>query len=316
MSASINFEGMLTIAAPEDVPTTVPSLTEQVASHRGWRAWWQQSVDDVPSWLISLIVHLVAFLIVTSVAVPWTASGRSGSGTISLTLGFADRTQTAQGPEVTIEPPSLSDSSNSPSQDRAATASQHDDSASSRSAQTPSEPRHQPSPVEPALSAAPTPSQLPAARATGRAPVANVESYRTSPYAALLNRRRPSLGTSATVQTIRPMSESSMDPRERALDQIVDDFIAYDVGKLRGAAGAAARQRFAELGPEALPALVRGLNKAAGIHASCPVGVIAGKLITTLRTANDPSLREFAIANIGVGVPENAPRFSPVGCPP
>ena len=111
------------------------------------------------------------------------------------------------------------------------------------------------------------------------------------------------------MQTMRPITEPSSDPQQRALDQVVDDFIAYDVGQLRGAAGMAARQRFAALGPEALPALVRGLNKAAGIHASCPVGVIAGKLISTLQNANDPSLREYAINNIGVGVPEDAPHF-------
>jgi hypothetical protein len=46
------------------------------------------------------------------------------------------------------------------------------------------------------------------------------------------------------------------------------------------------------------------------MHASCPVGVIAGKLITTLRSASDPSLRQYAIDNIGAGVSEDAPHFA------
>ena len=63
------------------------------------------------------------------------------------------------------------------------------------------------------------------------------------------------------------------------------------------------------LGEDAIPALVRGLNKSAGIHASCPVGVIAGKLIQTLRGVTDPSLSQYAIENIGRDVPEDAPHF-------
>jgi hypothetical protein len=63
------------------------------------------------------------------------------------------------------------------------------------------------------------------------------------------------------------------------------------------------------LGPDSIPALVRGLNKAAGIHASCPVGVIAGKLMNTLRQSQDPSWRQYALDHVGLGVSERAPHF-------
>src|SRR5690606_31817077 len=112
-------------------------------------------------------------------------------------------------------------------------------------------------------------------------------SLRVSPYAALLNRQRPMsymAGTSpSAIPSLMPLTQESLDPEQRAMDRIVDDFIAYDIGQLRGTAGARARQQFAQLGPESIPALVRGLNKAAGIHASCPVGVIASKLVSTLQ---------------------------------
>ncbi len=63
------------------------------------------------------------------------------------------------------------------------------------------------------------------------------------------------------------------------------------------------------LGPEGIPAVVRGLNKAARLHASCPVGVLASKLISLLQRIRDPSLSQYAIENLGHGVPENAPHY-------
>jgi hypothetical protein len=92
-------------------------------------------------------------------------------------------------------------------------------------------------------------------------------------------------------------------------DETVDRFIEYDIGRLRGAEGAQALREFQALGPEALPALVRGLNRSASLHASCPVGVIASKLISTLNSAMDPSLTRYAIDHIGDGVPQHAPHY-------
>ena len=101
----------------------------------------------------------------------------------------------------------------------------------------------------------------------------------------------------------------STDPIQQRYDQVVDRFIQYDIGKLRGAAGIAANRAFHALGPEAFPALVRGLNRSADIHASCPVGVIAGKLLTTLRQTRDPSLADYAARHIGDGVSSSAPHY-------
>lgn len=93
-------------------------------------------------------------------------------------------------------------------------------------------------------------------------------------------------------------------------DEVVDKFVEFDVGRLKGAPGAKARHDFNRLGPEAIRSLVRGLNKSASIHASCPVVVIAGKIEALLRDHEDPSLLRYALDNIGRDVPADAPHFS------
>ena len=100
---------------------------------------------------------------------------------------------------------------------------------------------------------------------------------------------------------------SAADVEQRRMDDIVEQFIRYDIGQLRGDAGRRALRNFEQLGPEAIPALVRGLNRSASIHASCPVGVITSKLRNALSANDDPVLLRYAIANIGRGVPETAP---------
>jgi len=92
-------------------------------------------------------------------------------------------------------------------------------------------------------------------------------------------------------------------------DETVDRFIQFDVGQLRGQAGNEARLAFNRIGNEAIPALIRGLNKAATIHASCPVIVLQGKLNSLLQKANDPKMYELAIAHIGDEVPTSAPYY-------
>lgn len=89
---------------------------------------------------------------------------------------------------------------------------------------------------------------------------------------------------------------------EDRLDQIVDRFMLYDIGRLRGREGAKALKAFKELGPEAIPALVRGLNRAATIEHSCPVVVIARKLGRLLAASDDQELMEFVKDEIGSGV--------------
>jgi hypothetical protein len=92
------------------------------------------------------------------------------------------------------------------------------------------------------------------------------------------------------------------DAEEDELDQIIDRFILYDTGKLRGEEGKQAVQKFQRLGPEAIFALIRGLNRAANFEASCPAVVIAKKVARILNATTDLELLEFARENIGAGV--------------
>ena len=93
-------------------------------------------------------------------------------------------------------------------------------------------------------------------------------------------------------------------------DQVVNDFIEYDLGRLRGKAAERALAEFQKLGPEAIPALVRGLNKSAFISASCPVGVISSKLATVAANTNDPKMLEYALVHLGEDVDAGAPHFN------
>lgn len=101
---------------------------------------------------------------------------------------------------------------------------------------------------------------------------------------------------------IAPSLPLLTDEEEARLDQIINDFILFDTGKLKGEAGKRALLAFQRLGPQAIPALIRGLNRAAAIEASCPAVTIGKKLIQLLRASRDPQLLEFARENIGAGV--------------
>ncbi|MGH7138042.1 MAG: hypothetical protein ACREHD_20010, partial [Pirellulales bacterium] len=90
-------------------------------------------------------------------------------------------------------------------------------------------------------------------------------------------------------------------------DNVVERFIQYDIGQLRGEEGVKAREGFQRLGPDAMESLVRGLNRSASIHASCPVMVITYKIEAVLRANPDPTLLRCAVDNIGRGVPSTAP---------
>jgi hypothetical protein len=86
-------------------------------------------------------------------------------------------------------------------------------------------------------------------------------------------------------------------PQERArYDKIVDEFIQYDVGQLRGEAGRQANARFQSLeDPKAIPSLVRGAINASQIRASCPIIMISNKLGGLLRATKDPRLLQHAL---------------------
>jgi hypothetical protein len=95
------------------------------------------------------------------------------------------------------------------------------------------------------------------------------------------------------------------DKEEEKIDNTMDRFIQYDMGQLRGEEGKKALQEFRELGPEAIPGMIRGLNRAAKIESSCPAVTIAKKLAVMLRASNDPDLLDFARENVGAGITQS-----------
>lgn len=89
---------------------------------------------------------------------------------------------------------------------------------------------------------------------------------------------------------------------EKRIEKIIDRFIDYDTGKLKGAEGKKALADFNALGPEAIPLLIDGLNRAANMASSCPAVIIGRKLGSLLNASRDLQLLDFARENIGAGV--------------
>jgi hypothetical protein len=118
------------------------------------------------------------------------------------------------------------------------------------------------------------------------------------------------LGAPPTADKDSPPKPSGIAPslpaltiaEEDRLDEIIDRFIQADTGKLRGPDGQKAMKEFDSLGKEAIPALIRGLNRAADIDHSCPTLVITRKLMKMLLASNDVELLDYARENIGAGV--------------
>ncbi len=89
---------------------------------------------------------------------------------------------------------------------------------------------------------------------------------------------------------------------EDNLDDIINRFMQFDIGQLRGEEGAKAKKDFEALQADAIPALIRGLNRAAKLEHSCPATVIAKKLNGLLMASDDTKLLDFAHDEIGAGV--------------
>jgi hypothetical protein len=89
---------------------------------------------------------------------------------------------------------------------------------------------------------------------------------------------------------------------EDKIDAVVDQMIKADTGKLKGNDAKQAMRDFDKLGPEAIPGLIRGINRAAQLEHSCPTLVIHKKLGRMLLASHDTELLEFARDNIGAGV--------------
>jgi hypothetical protein len=101
---------------------------------------------------------------------------------------------------------------------------------------------------------------------------------------------------------LAPSLPTLTEKEENEILKIVDRFIEYDTGKLKGAEGQKALADFKALGPEAVFCLIEGLNKAANMEDSCPAVLIAKKISTIIAGTKDRQLLEFARDNIGAGV--------------
>ena len=118
------------------------------------------------------------------------------------------------------------------------------------------------------------------------------------------------LNSGVVAQTKTPRKPSPFAPslpelteeEEAKYDEVIDKFIEYDTGKLKGPEGRQALTDFQKLGNDAIPALIRGLNRAAKIDHSCPAVTIAKKLGRMLGSTKDTELLEYARENIGAGV--------------
>jgi HEAT repeat protein len=86
---------------------------------------------------------------------------------------------------------------------------------------------------------------------------------------------------------------------ESHYDKIVDDFIAFDIGQMTGEEGQRAHAAFQNMNDdEAIPALIRGMNKAARIENSCPVIVIGNKLNSMLASSKNPRHLRAAVKEL------------------
>ncbi|HEV3115976.1 MAG TPA: hypothetical protein VGY58_02910, partial [Gemmataceae bacterium] len=102
-----------------------------------------------------------------------------------------------------------------------------------------------------------------------------------------------SLETPRKPHPLFPSLHELSEEEENQLDDIVNRFIDYDSGKLKGPQGKKALADFQKLGPDAIPALLRGLNNAARIEHSCPAVQITRKLAKMLSSSRDIELLEF-----------------------
>jgi hypothetical protein len=86
------------------------------------------------------------------------------------------------------------------------------------------------------------------------------------------------------------------------IEGIIDRFILYDTGKLKGTDGRKALSDFSGLGSAAIMPLIDGFNRAADLQHSCPAVIIGRKLSKLLLASQDTELLEYARENIGAGV--------------
>ena len=111
--------------------------------------------------------------------------------------------------------------------------------------------------------------------------------------------------TPRKTSTLAPSLPELTDAEEAEFDRVIDRFIEYDSGGRKDPDGKKILGNFQKLSTDAIPALIRGINRAAKIDHSCPALIIGKKLERMLRSTHDPELLEFARENIGAGVEQS-----------
>lgn len=106
-----------------------------------------------------------------------------------------------------------------------------------------------------------------------------------------------------TYTPIAPSLPALSEKELAQIDRIIDRFIQFEAGKLKGKEAVQAVADFKELGPEAIPQLIEGLNRAAQEGNSCAAVFIAKKLNGLLGASDDFELLDFARESIGAGLP-------------
>lgn len=278
------------IAQQRKVPR---SLAEQLRRRHSWRREWGERRRYVPCWLASFVVHLTLIVTLGSLIVPQTDDPFLRPILLSFAESLAAKPASESPPAaVKLDAMALEEVAG-----RAANRSvENEPPASPPPASEPA------APVEPP--AVPVvlhePGAAPKADDPFATPLAVPQGDLNPDLKWLMDSARGAAGA-------RVGNPVPAEPRQQELDEVVDRFIQYDIGRLTGTDGIIARRDFEALGPDSIPALVRGLNRSASIHASCPVCVITSKLQAALSQSKDRSLFAYAVANIGRDVPSNAP---------
>ena len=245
-----------------------------------WRKWLRDRAEESPCWLASLLLHMVLLVLLGSMVV----ATNPNSGLRPLLLSFTTATDVA----VAASPVVLQSHPNADA--------------------VPSPPIGQAVVVEETLdqpSRPFVPMDLP-----DNTPKTDVPTGNAALSAGTIGQAAPRPDDPLELPIVASPPPESRSPDATPVDDQVDRFIEFDIGKLRGPEGEQARREFHALGPNSIPALVRGLNKSARIAASCPVVVIGGKLENELRNTNNTALLRYAIDNIGRDVPADAPHLA------
>ncbi len=178
------------ILAPED-----PSLAERFDPRRLRRETWQRWQEAMPFWLSSLILHLVCFLLIASVACPWSSIGQMGSEGISLIISFGDAEQ-SRGQDAVVVSAATPETESTPA-------------PQPLTRELPSTPNRDPAQPPPRVPPRSKRQRRRSDRSRIARPAARAHSpelgRKPSPYAALLARNRVSSQLPPIAKPLRPL---------------------------------------------------------------------------------------------------------------